>query len=121
MQQQMESAVKKFEEQVVAAQAQYEAGGHEQQAYKLALGKYEELYPADPKVMIAHRLRAFLELTNDIPYNAELVPEVGGNMKFADPQLEAKSSPWKRCYRAGRAPVEAARELAMEWLKQLEK
>jgi len=121
VQQQMESAVKRYEEQCVAMQAQYEAGGHEQQAYKLALSKYEELYPADPKMMIANRLRAFLELTNDIPYNAELVPVAGGNVKFADPQLEAKSPHWKKCYRAGKEPVEAARELAMEWLKQLEK
>ena len=30
-------------------------------------------------------------------------------MKFADPKLEAKTSLWKMCYRAGKEPVEAAR------------
>ena len=98
-----------------------EAGGYGQHAYQQALSKHEELYPADPKMMIANRLRAFLELSKDIPYSAELASGVGESMRFADPQLEAKPSQWKRCYRAGKEPVEAARELATTWLKQLEK
>jgi hypothetical protein len=71
-------------------------------------------------VLIANRLRKFLELTNDIPDNAKLEPGAGGAMKFADPSFEAKSSYWKLCYRAGKESVETARESAREWLKQLE-
>jgi len=40
-------------------------------------------------------------------------------MKFADPSFEAKSRFWKLCYRAGKEPVETARALAQEWLRQL--
>jgi len=99
-----------------ARQAEYA-----QQSYNDDLRKWEERYPVDPNVLIAKRLRELLELTNAIPYDAKLVTGDGGVMTFADPQLERKSSDWKICYRMGREPVEAARALATEWLKQLEK
>jgi hypothetical protein len=92
-----------------------------QKSYQQQLVKYEEKYPADPKVLIANRLRQFLELTNTMPWNAKLVPGYGGKMKFADPQLESKSSEWKMCFRAGKEPVDAARAFAAEWLNQLAK
>jgi hypothetical protein len=56
-----------------------------------------------------------------MPWNAKLVPGYGGKMKFADPQLESKSSEWKMCFRAGKEPVDAARAFAAEWLNQLAK
>ena len=104
----------------IMKQSLAEQSEHKQQAYNEKLSQYEKRYPADPKVLIASRLRGFLELTNDIPDNAKLKPEDNGVMKFADPSLEARSSFWKQCYRAGKEPVETARELAREWLKQLE-
>ena len=51
----------------------------------------------------------------------KLEPGENGEMTFADPALEAKSKYWKLWYRAGKEPVETARELAREWLKQLER
>ena len=131
IQKQMESMVKQLEEdhaklandpQMVSMMKQSFAmqAENKQQAYNEALDQYEKRYPADPKVLIASRLRGFLELSDDIPYNAELVPGDGGKMKFADSQFEANSQQWKMCYRAGKEPVEAARALAMEWLEQLE-
>lgn len=38
---------------------------------------------------------------------------------FADPAYERKSPEWKRCYRAGKQPVDAARTFATTWLRQL--
>ena len=132
MQKQMAAAVKTLEEeyakqtndpqtvamvkQMIAMQAE-----QKQQSYTEELDRHEERHPANPEALIVKRLRGFLELTNDIPHNAELMPGDRGVTKFVDPQFEAKSALWKRCYRAGKEPVEAARALAMEWLKQLEK
>ena len=63
-----------------------------------------------------------MELTEDIPYDAKLEHGNGGGlMRFVDSSLEEKSYYWKLCYRAGKKPVATARELAKEWLKQLEK
>ncbi len=39
---------------------------------------------------------------------------------FANPDYEAKDGQWKMCFRAGRGVVEAAREEAQAWLKELE-
>ncbi|MGZ4787862.1 MAG: hypothetical protein ACXVZX_05035 [Terriglobales bacterium] len=132
MQKQMAPVVKQMEEtfakqakdpQMVAMMKQgyaMQAQGN-QQSCQQELARYEERYPADPKVLIARRLHQFLDLTKDIPYNAKLVPGYGGKMKFGDPQLEAKPSEWKLCYRAGKEPVDAARAFAADWLKQLGK
>ena len=98
-----------------------EKAKYRQQEYEEKLSRYADQYPVDPKVLIASRLHEFIELTNDIPYGAKLEQGNGGGMTFADPSLESKSYYWKLCYRAGKKPVETARELAKEWLKQLEK
>ena len=39
--------------------------------------------------------------------------------RFAETRYEMKPSEWKLCYRAGKAPVEAARAFAQGWLKEL--
>jgi hypothetical protein len=92
----------------------------EQKSYQDRLAKYEKEYPPDPRVLIAARLHEFLELTQDIPFDAKLVPNGTGKMKFADSQYEDKSNQWKLCYRAGREPVQAARAFATGWLHQIE-
>ena len=131
MQKQMESIVeaveKNYAQQVndpamvaMVKQSFASQAEHEQQAYNEKLSRYEKRYPADPKVLIASRLREFLELTRDIPDNAQLEPGSSGVMKFADPAFEAKSLSWKLWYRAGKEAVETARAFAGEWLKQLE-
>lgn len=71
-------------------------------------------------MLIAARLRQFLDATKDVAFDAKLLPAGGGLMKFADPQYESRSTYWKMCYRAGKAPVEAARAFAADWLRQLE-
>jgi hypothetical protein len=131
MQRQMAPAIKQMEEQIermskdstmknIMKQGYEQQAVGDQKAYQDRLAAYEKQYPADPRILIANRLRQFLDLSKDIAFDAKLVPAGGGMMKFADPQLENKSSHWKMCYRAGKAPIEAARAFAAEWLKQLE-
>ena len=132
MQKQMAPVIKQMEEQFAkqAKDPQMAAmmkQGYTMQAqgsqreYQQELAKYDERYPADPKVLIAKRLHQFLDLTSNMPWSAKLVPAGGGQMRFADPQLEAKSSEWKMCFRAGKDAVDAARSFATEWLRQMGK
>jgi len=132
MQKQMQPAIQAMEAnlQQTANNPQMSAmmkQGYAQQAqtdqknYEKSLQDYGTRYPADPKVLIASRLRQFLDLSNDVAFDARLIPGSGGKIKFADPRYEAKSSEWKLCYRAGKEPVEAARTFAMDWLRQIER
>ena len=97
--------------------AQQAVGDEEQ--HKKDMAEYEERWPADPKVLIAKRLREFLDQTSDIDWSARLVPAGGGRMRFADDGLEGKPEQWKLYYRAGKEPVETARAFATDWLREL--
>ena len=39
--------------------------------------------------------------------------------RFADPKFESKNDFWKRCFRAGKPAVDAARAAAQSWLASL--
>jgi hypothetical protein len=123
LQKQMQSAVKQMEAVVersdkdppmaaMMKQSFQQCDSSEQRDFQDRLAKYEKKVPADSRVLIAARLHEFLESSHDIAFEAKLVPGPGGKMKFADPRYDAKSSQWKLCYRAGREPVQAAREFA---------
>ncbi|MGE0864544.1 MAG: hypothetical protein AB7P34_11645 [Vicinamibacterales bacterium] len=88
-------------------------------AHAAATKEFESVYPADPRRLVAMRLRAFLAATGDIDFTARLV-EQGKVRKFADPALEAKPGEWKMCFRAGKPATDAAREFARKWLAELE-
>ncbi len=129
MQKQMQETIKQMEQmyaqqakdpQMKAMMKQGFAGQAEsdKKRYQDDLAKYDQRYPADPKVLIANRLRQFLDMTNNMPWNAKLVPAYG-KMRFADPQLESKPGEWKMCFRAGKEATDAARASAADWLKQL--
>ena len=75
----------------------------------------EKRFPADANVLIKQRLKEFLDVSATVDFDARL----NGSM-FANPEYEAKSGQWKMCFRAGKAVVEAAREEAKAWLKELE-
>jgi hypothetical protein len=91
-----------------------------QKTYQERLVAYEKQFPPDPRVLIATRLRQFLDLSKDIAFDAKLVPNGAGKMQFADQQYQNKPGYWKLCYRAGKEPVAAARAFATEWLHQIE-
>lgn len=75
-------------------------------------------YPPTAKERVKRRLTEFLDLTKDIDFGATLVKS-GNKLVFADPDLEAKSGEWKRCFRCGRETIGAARRYAQQWLSSL--
>ncbi len=82
------------------------------------IAKWKETHPENPNVLVARRLRTFLDVSADVDFSAKLVPS-GSTMKFADARYEQKSSEWKLCYRAGPEAVAAARAAAAAWLKEI--
>jgi hypothetical protein len=88
-------------------------------AREAAMAEFDKVIPSDPRVLIAARLRRFLDLSKDIDYSAMLV-ERDKKMRFADPALESKPRDWKLCFRAGKAATDTARAFAQKWLSELE-
>lgn len=84
-----------------------------------SVARHQKRFPADSKVLIAGRLREFLEVSKDVDFGAKLVP-AGPRQRFENPAYEAKSSNWKLCYRAGRDAVGSAREFAQAWVAALD-
>ena len=79
----------------------------------------DAVYPADPRALVANRLRKFLDLSKDIDFTAQLV-ERDGKKRFADAALEARPAEWKMLFRAGKPAVDAARAFAQKWLADLQ-
>jgi hypothetical protein len=88
--------------------------------YKAALAEFERKYPADPKRLVAQRLRAFLDMSATVDFSAKLVEKQDKRMRFVDPSLESMPPEWKMLYRAGKPAVDAARTAAQDWLKAIE-
>jgi len=91
----------------------------DQASYESAVAQWQTDYPEETKGLIVRRLNEFVALTSDVDFGAELV-EKSGMRYFAKPEYEAKSGDWKWCYRVGRAGVEAARDVATQWLAELQ-
>jgi hypothetical protein len=98
-----------IEQQRAAAQAEY-VDSH---------ARWEQEYPEDVSALIEHRLRDFLETTEDMDFDADL-EERNGKQVFEDPELEANPADWKVYFRAGEEAVTAAREVAAEWLDDID-
>lgn len=80
---------------------------------------FEKTYPADPRALIAMRLRHFLEATKDVAYDAQLV-EKNKKRVFSDEALEGKPGEWKMAFRAGKPATDPARGFAQKWLNDLQ-
>lgn len=89
------------------------------QAYEVAVKELDAVYPADPRALVANRLRKFLDVSKDISFTAQLV-ERDKKMRFADAALEARPAEWKMLFRAGKPATDAARAFAQKWLADLE-
>jgi hypothetical protein len=87
-------------------------------AREAAMKQLDAVWPADPRALVADRLRHFLELSSDVAYDAKLVDK-DGKKAFADPSLEARPKEWKMCFRAGKPATDAARAFAQKWLNEL--
>jgi hypothetical protein len=83
-----------------------------------AMKQLDAVWPADARVMVANRLRRFLQVSSDVDYGAKLVDK-NGTKVFADPALEARPKEWKLCFRAGKPAIDAARAFAQKWLADL--
>ena len=122
--QQMEASIEKLakDPQMAAMMKQgiAQSAANDEESARKDMADYERRYPADPKVLIARRLREFLDESKAVNYDAALVAGSGGKMRFADQQYESKPDRWKMYYRAGKEPMEAARAFAADWLRQLE-
>lgn len=88
-------------------------------AYEAAVKELDAVYPADPRALVANRLRKFLDLSKDVDFTAPLV-ERDKKMRFADAALEARPAEWKMLFRAGKPATDAARAFAQKWLTDLE-
>ena len=88
-------------------------------AYERAVKELDAVYPADPRALIANRLRKFLDLSKDIDFTAQLVDR-DKRMRFADAALEARPAEWKLLFRAGKPATDAARAFAQKWLADLD-
>lgn len=84
--------------------------------YQTEMAEWEKL--KDMNYMLKTRLKAFLDLTADIDFNAKLVHSEK-LMKFENPDYEAKDYFWKACFRCGPATIKQARIKATEWLSEL--
>ena len=85
----------------------------------LAVQAFDKTYPADPRALVAMRLRRFLDATSDLDFAAELVDRDRKKV-FANPAFEAKPAEWKMAFRAGKPATDAARTFARKWLDDLQ-
>ena len=84
--------------------------------------EFEKTYPADPRALVAMRLRHFLDVTSDVDLRRAARRYPAGSAKkkvFADAALEAKPAEWKMAFRAGKPATDAARAFAQKWLADL--
>jgi hypothetical protein len=86
---------------------------------ELAMQELEKVYPADPRALVAMRLKRFLDVSKDVAYDAQLI-EKNGKRVFADAGLEARPAEWKLCFRAGKPATDTARSFAQKWLSDLQ-
>jgi hypothetical protein len=89
-----------------------------QEQYAKDLREYDAKHPVDAQAAVANVLQQFMATCADVDFDAKLTSS-GGAMVFVNPDYEQKSSEWKMCFRAGRAPVVAARAAGQAWLKAL--
>jgi hypothetical protein len=85
-----------------------------QRSYDAARSDFEREHPANPDALVRRKLEEFLALSATVDFAAKVE-----NGKFLDPADERQSSDWKLCFRAGKPAVEAARDVAQDWLKSL--
>lgn len=86
---------------------------------QLAMARYEADYPADVKQLITNRLRAFLAMSATVDFSARTAERDDKKRYFANPSYESMPREWKLLFRAGKPAVDAAREVAQDWLKAL--
>lgn len=100
--------------QLMSEQDRQQQNAERQQEYQERLAKFQAEHPSDPREAIRRELNRFLQVSASVDFNARVA-----NGRFVDPAYQSKDEDWKRCYRAGKPAVDAAREVAQNWLQQL--
>ena len=81
---------------------------------------YADYWPADPMVLVARHLRAYVANAADVDFTAKQVPAAGGDgMTFVNAAYNAKPSQWRVSYDYGPEVTAAGRAAAAAWLKEL--
>jgi hypothetical protein len=96
--------------------------GYQQQLtdYNNKLADWNKEYPVNnPRPMIKKWINTFLERTAGVDYSAKTATDQDGREIFVNQNYEQKDEIWKMSYRAGKAPMEAARSFAQSWLNEL--
>ena len=89
-------------------------------AYTTSLTDWEIAYPKNnPNPMVKKWIKAFLDKSGEINFNAKTTEIKVGMIKFVDQEYEHKDSQWKLYFRAGKETVTAARTFAQAWLAEL--
>ena len=83
-----------------------------------AVKQLDAVWPPDARVLVANRLRRFLQVSSDVAYDARLIDKDGTKV-FEDAALEARPREWKLCFRAGKPATDAARAFAETWMNDL--
>lgn len=119
MQEQMDAQLKNPEMMKLMRDAAVAERAQRQEEYAKSIREFDAAHPTDVRVAVALRLQHFLDECGTVDFDAKLEKSQGGNMVFANPEYESRSSEWKMCFRAGREPFAAARAAAQAWLKEL--
>lgn len=85
---------------------------------KRMLAEWEKKYPLDHRLFVKMRLQQFLDETDDIDFNAELVQR-NGKKYFANKAYESKGNRWKMAFRAGKEVVETSRAFVQRWIEEI--
>jgi hypothetical protein len=106
--------IKQRQEQVAEERAQAHASAASASARNgLAI-------PADPKALVARRLRDFLAATADVNFETKTISLTGGpdGIEFVDPAVRTRPLMWLEAVIVGPEATAAARAAAQAWLKE---
>ena len=79
------------------------------------LKEFDDDHPTDVNVLVARRLKEFLDISATVNFDAKLTAD----RSFVDQKDENEIGEWKFLYRAGKPAVDTARAFAQDWLKEL--
>lgn len=88
--------------------------------HKEKIADWEKEYPINnPKPLIKKWLKSFIDIANDVDFNAQTAQDENKKIRFVNSKYEYKSNIWKLLYRAGKEPTNSAKKFAQTWLSSL--
>lgn len=89
-----------------------------EQSNQRMLAEWEAKYPSNHLLFIKNRMQQFLDETNNIDFDAELISK-NGKRVFVNKAYESKGNRWKMGFRAGKEVVETARTYVQTWMTEI--